>query len=159
MNPVLRMLQAKIDRLPGPTAAPFTHWLQGVIRRAEEGAVTVEFLVRDQMTNPAGLLHGGVQAAMIDEVIGMTVASLGSDTFFVSVNLAIDHLGQARAGDTVCAAGRIHRAGGKVINAGCELTDLTGRLIARGSSNLLKTSMVPDYVTRLQAREREAADD
>ena len=159
MNPVLRMLQARIGRPPSPRAAPFTRWLQGVIRGVEEGAVSVEFLVRDDMTNPAGLLHGGVQAAMIDEVIGMTVASLGADTFFVSVNLAIDHLGQARAGDTVRAAGRIHRAGRKVINAGCDLMDPTGRLIARGSSNLLKTTMVPDYITRLQAREREATDE
>lgn len=105
------------------------------------------------MANPAGLLHGGVQAAMIDETIGMAVASLGPDTFYVSVNLAIDHLGYAKTGDTLLAAGHIRRAGNRIVKAVCELSDRTGRIIACGTSNLLKTKMVPDYIQRLQARE------
>jgi acyl-coenzyme A thioesterase 13 len=159
MNRVLRSFQAKIGATPGPRAAPFSRWLQGVIRGAEEGSVTVELVVREEMTNPAGLLHGGVQAAMIDEVIGMAVASLGSDTFYVSLNLSVDHLGYAKAGDVIRAIARIHRAGRRIINAGCELSNQAGQLIARGSSNLLKTEMVPSYIQRLQEREQRISDD
>ena len=103
----------------------------------------MEFTVRPEMANPAGLLHGGMQCAMIDEVIGMTAATLGRDGFYVSLDLHVDYLEKAKVGDQVTAKSRILRKGQQILHAQCDLFDAGGKLISRGSSNLFKSSLTP----------------
>jgi acyl-coenzyme A thioesterase 13 len=119
----------------------FTRWLGAVIRDAKEGEFTVEFVVRPEMTNPLGMLHGGMHAAIIDDVIGMTVFALGNESHFISVNLSVDFLGRAKIGDKVTAKSRVVRRGKQVINITCELFDEKGSIISRGTSNMLKTNV------------------
>lgn len=140
-NPALAYFLERIDKEPDASAPPFTQWLRGVIREVGDGTIAMEFTVRREMLNPAGLLHGGVQNAMIDDVMGMTVASLGSETIFVSINLSVDHLGMAREGDRVTARSRIVRRGKTLVNIECDLTDAEGRLISRGTANYFKTNL------------------
>lgn len=66
----------------------------------------IDYLIREEMTNPAGRLHGGIQCAMLDDVIGLAAYTLGRDGFHLSVNLATDYLGRADAGEVVRAEGR-----------------------------------------------------
>lgn len=118
-------------------------WLRGVLRGAEEGHLTVEYIVRPEMTNPVGTLHGGVIATMLDDVMGMTVMSLGRSHFFASINLHVDYLAAARPGDRLIAQGRIIRAGKNVVNAEGILSDSHGKLIARASANLGRVEAMP----------------
>ncbi len=141
MNPVVRFLKPYIGRRDRPYDPPFTRWLDGVLTEVEEGEVTMEFMVREEMANPVGLLHGGVENAIIDDAIGIAVLTLGQRTFFMSVNLAVDYLGRAEVGETVIARARVLRRGRRVLNAQCELVNGDGAVIARGTSNLVRSKL------------------
>ena len=71
---------------------PFTKWLNGQILKADRGDIQVKFRVRPEMANPTGLLHGGMQSAMMDDVIGMACATLGYEGFLLSINLHVSYL-------------------------------------------------------------------
>ena len=141
MNPALAYLQAHVGRkLSEGSPSPTGRWLDGTLLAAEPGSLTVQFTVREEMCNPARILHGGIAATMLDDVVGMTVFSLGLDVFFTSVNLAVDFLYAAPLGSTVVAKSEIVRQGKKIIHAECRLTDEAGRLVAKAASNLVGTS-------------------
>ncbi len=114
-------------------------WLNGKLIAVEEGSLTVEFVVREEMLNPGQILHGGIATTMMDDVMGMTVFSLGRTDFYVTINIALDFLRPARLGNTIIAKSRVVRAGDSVINIECELNHTDGKLIARCISNMVKT--------------------
>src|SRR3954453_4754535 len=47
--------------------------------RAEDGRATVRFEATDEHLNPAGTLHGGVLATLVDTAMGLAVRSTTSD--------------------------------------------------------------------------------
>jgi uncharacterized protein (TIGR00369 family) len=144
INPIVQVFRASIGKkLEG--APPFTSWLDGRIVSCDAGEIEMTFKVRPEMANPTGLLHGGVQAAIIDDLIGMTSATLGEEGFMLSIDLHVNFLGKVPVGETIKARARILRSGKRIAHAVCELLDERGNLVARGDSNLVKTSFVPDY--------------
>ncbi|PLK46317.1 MULTISPECIES: PaaI family thioesterase [Emticicia] len=116
-------------------------WLNGKLISIEEGSVTVEFVVRDDMTNPAKILHGGTAAAMMDEIMGMTVFMLGRENFYTTVNLNADYLLPAKIGDTLLVKSKIIRAGKTVINIECQILNTDHKIVAKCSSNMVVTSV------------------
>lgn len=140
MNHVVQYFKSRIGKEVISEPPSFTEWLRGVLKEVKEGELTLEFLVRPEMANPVGFLHGGIQNAIIDDVIGMAVATLGDKTFFVSLNMYVDYLGKAKVGDSIIAKAAITRKGNQIINAQCELFDIKGDIISRGTSNLLKST-------------------
>ncbi len=126
-------------------APPFTEWLDGRIVSCDVGEIEMTFQVRPEMSNPTGLMHGGVQAAVIDDLIGMTTATLGEGGFMLSIDLHVNFLGKIPVGQTVKGRARIVRSGRRITHAVCELLDEQGNIVSRGDSNLLKTEHVPDY--------------
>jgi uncharacterized protein (TIGR00369 family) len=126
-------------------APPFTEWLDGRIVSCDVGEIEMTFQVRPEMSNPTGLMHGGVQAAIIDDLIGMTTATLGEEGFMLSIDLHVNFLGKIRVGQTVKGRARIVRSGRRITHAVCELLDEQGNIVSRGDSNLVKTEHVPDY--------------
>lgn len=87
-NEKLALLQASIGKEFSDSPSPLGRWLQGVVRAAEKGTIMMEFIVRDEMTNSVGFMHGGAIAAVIDDMIGATILSLGRTKFYTSVNLS-----------------------------------------------------------------------
>jgi uncharacterized protein (TIGR00369 family) len=140
-NPTLQWMQARIGQELTDSPSPLSRWLRGTLVRAEEGELAVRFTVREEMTNPMGVLHGGMVSAIIDDVIGVTVFSLHHAFFYTTVNLNIDFLSSARAGSTVTAQSRIVRQGRNIIHAECQLLGEEGKLLAKGASNLLVTQI------------------
>ena len=126
-------------------APPFTEWLDGRIVSCDVGEIEMTFQVRPEMSNPTGLMHGGVQAAIIDDLIGMTTATLGKEGFMLSIDLHVNFLGKIHVGQTVKGRARIVRSGRRITHAVCELLDEQGNIVSRGDSNLVKTDHVPDY--------------
>ncbi|MGQ9897932.1 MAG: PaaI family thioesterase [Acidobacteriota bacterium] len=121
--------------------SPLARWMGGTLTCAEPGKTTFVFTVREEMTNPVGILHGGAAAAIIDEVIGATVhGTLETEFFYTSVNLSIDFLASVPVGATITATTQVVRQGKTIINAACRLHDADGKLLAQASSNLLRTS-------------------
>ena len=143
-NPMVELFRSAIGRkLEG--APPFTAWLDGRIVSAEVGAVEISFVVRPEMANPTGLLHGGVQAAIMDDVIGMTAATLGEKGFMLSIDLHANFLGRVRVGQAITARARFIRNGRRIAHAVCEIVDSEDRVVARADANLIKTGFEPDY--------------
>ena len=144
MNAVIRFLQSRIGKKPASFMPPVTRWLDGTLKEVKKGSITAEFVVWPEMANPVGFMHGGLQNAIIDDVIGMTAATLGKGPFCLSVNLYVDYLGKASVGDLITARSTILRKGKQMLNVQCELLDVNGGIIARGISNLVR-SKIPAY--------------
>ena len=144
INPIVQVFRASIGKkLEG--APPFTEWLDGRIVSCDAGEIEMTYRVRPEMSNPTGLLHGGMQAAVIDDLIGMTAATLGEDGFMLSIDLHVNFLGKIPVGQTIKARAKIVRSGRRIAHAVCEILDEQGNIVSRGDSNLVKTEYVPDY--------------
>ena len=99
--------------------------------------MSIRFKVRPDMTNPHGMLHGGVISGMLDDVIGTTVASLNKGQPFVSINLSVDFVQAARLSDEVVARAKVIRNGRTVVYLQAELLNNFGKLLATATSNLV----------------------
>lgn len=135
----MELLRAAINKPGHHSPSPFMNWLNPVAREIEYGSLTFEYTIRPEMTNPAGLLHGGVIAGIIDDLIGATVFSLEKTGHYVTVNLAVDYFSMVQEEDLVIAKSRLIKAGRKIINVECELWNpAKNRLVAKGHSNLMR---------------------
>jgi uncharacterized protein (TIGR00369 family) len=129
---------------------PFTKWLNGKINKAKYGEIEIIFEIRPEMANPTGLLHGGMQCAVMDDTIGMMTATLGYEGFPISIDFHVDFLGKVKVGEEVRVVGKMIRKGRNIIHAIAEIYDLNGSLISTGNSNLLKTHFKPDYIKKAE---------
>ncbi len=137
-NPILEWMQENLGKTMSEAPTPVGRWLNGVLREAREGELVGDFTVRPEMTNPVGILHGGMIAAIMDDFIGATIFSLGRDGFYTTIDLSVDYFASANEGDVVTAKTRLVKAGQRVIHGECDLFNAEGRLLARGRTNLLR---------------------
>ena len=121
--------------------SPAGNWLEVVLEHAEKGAVSLSMIIRPEMTNPYGNIHGGMMGALIDETIGWAVVSLDATHHYTSLNLNVDFLYAASQGARIIAAAKVIRHGKKIVHAECHVTNESGQLLAKASSNLVVTSM------------------
>lgn len=127
---------------------PFTKFLNGKLIKADYGEIELVFEIRPEMANPTGLLHGGMQCALMDDTIGMMTATLGYEGFPISIDFHVDYLGKVKVGEKVRVIGKTIREGKNIIHAIAEIYDMEGNLISIGNSNLLKTHFIPDYIKK-----------
>lgn len=78
---------------------------------ADDGSVSATFAFPTHMEGPAGLVHGGALAAILDEAV--TVASFVNDRGGLTVNLNIDYKASVPLSTQVTATGRIDRTDGR----------------------------------------------
>lgn len=140
-NSRLVFLKSFIGKNLTQSLSPVGAWLNGKLLSIQEGRMEVEFIVRKDMCNPMDVLHGGIAATILDDVLGTVVYALGRDFAYTSVNLNCDFLNPASLGDVIIATGVIIRAGKNVIHAEGKVLDSTGRIIAKCASNLIQTSL------------------
>jgi uncharacterized protein (TIGR00369 family) len=139
INKALISIQAGIDKEFSNSPSPFTLWLKPIIRSAESGALIFEYCIRKEMTNPMQVLHGGVTAGIMDDIIGATVFSMNLRHSYTTINNCIDYFASAREGDIIEARTSVIKRGKQIINLQCELWLLSkNRLIARGYSNMIR---------------------
>lgn len=116
----------------------FMNWLKPTVIIAEKGHLKCSYIIREEMTNPMLILHGGVTAGIIDDLIGATIYTLGLNIHYTTVNNSIDYFAPAKEGDIIVAETTIIKQGRKIINVQCDVTlPSKNRLIARGTSNML----------------------
>lgn len=123
--------------------SPFGKWLNGKLLEAEEGKLKLSFTVRKEFTNPLGIIHGGVLAGIIDESIGMTSYSLGLQDVFVALNLNVDFLRPAFLGEELFVSSEVIRSGKTLLHLDCVILNKKGKIIAKASSNMVKTAVIP----------------
>ncbi len=143
-NPILEMMQAIVGTVPGDNLpTPVGRWLKGKLVKAELGNVAFEYTIREDWGNPAGFLHGGMFATLIDDTMGATTFSLGGQQFHSTVNLNIDYLSSVKVGDALRIEAKVERAGKRLINLSCE-AHVGDKLVARASSNQIVINLTPE---------------
>jgi len=141
INPRLEFFRARIGQDMSGSISPFGRWLNGTIRDVDYGRLVADFTIREEMTNPAGVLHGGAGAAILDDLIGAMVYSLGREYAYTSVNLTIDFLHAARLGELVTVTAEVIREGKNIIHCEGRIVASTGKIIAKCATNLIQTTI------------------
>lgn len=136
-NPIRQHFKDQIGKEVAATPPGFSKWLQPKILEVLDDSLTIEVKVRPEMCNPTGTLHGGIHSAILDEVIGMTVAAMGNETHFVSLNMTTDYLRAARAGESVQAKSQVIRKGRTAIHIIAQLTNAEGKELSRATQNMV----------------------
>jgi acyl-coenzyme A thioesterase 13 len=140
-NPIFEIFKNHIGKqFSENSPSPVSKWLNGTLVEVEHGSLTVEFIVTKEMCNPAHILHGGIAATMLDDIIGMTIFSMGHTVFYSTVNLSVDYLFSAKIGEKLRVKSKIIRVGKKIAHAEGEIRNEDGHYIAKCSTNLVATS-------------------
>jgi acyl-coenzyme A thioesterase 13 len=139
MHPILKKLKSIEGSVFSHTKSKAGKWLNYSLLQAHDGEVEVSLLVREDMTNPNGQLHGGMIGMICDELCGLAFYTKGMPTFYTTVNLSIDYLYAAPVDSVVIAKARVVRAGKKIANTECSLYNEEGVLLAHATSNLVNT--------------------
>jgi len=80
-------------------------------RTAEDGTATLELDATDQHLNPAGTVHGGLLATLVDTAMGQAIRSrTGEDDVPATSQLTVTYLRPGRPGRLV-ATGRVSKQG------------------------------------------------
>lgn len=142
INKNLKLLQDNIgENLTNKAPAPVSRWLGGTLVEAQEGYVRLDFTVREDMTNAAKILHGGIMSTMIDEVMGFAIFTLDLDYFFPTVNLTVDFMSATHIGDTVQLRSSITKKGRTMVYIEATAHNQEGKLLAKGSSHVAKSQI------------------
>lgn len=140
-NPRLEYFKSMVGQNMSESISPLGAWLNGTLKEVEFGQTTIEFVVRKDMTNPMGVLHGGAAAAILDDVVGMMVFGLGREFGYTTINLNCDFLNPAFIDETISATAQVIRAGKNIINCEAKITNKDGKIIAKCTTNMGITSV------------------
>ena len=121
--------------------SPAGNWLGITLDHIDKGEAVLNIMVRHEMTNPYGNIHGGMMSLVIDEAIGWAIVSLDTEHHYTSLTLNVDFLYAIKEGERLLAKSKVMRVGKKIINVECHVYDLDGKILARGNSNLIVTGM------------------
>lgn len=136
---ILAILKTMVGQEVSQSPSPFMNWLKPTVISAEHGRLRCSYLVRYDMSNPYGILHGGVTAALIDDLIGATVVAMGLANRYTTINNTIDYFSSAKVGSTIVAETRVVKQGKSIINLECEVFfEENRKLLAKGQSNMLR---------------------
>jgi uncharacterized protein (TIGR00369 family) len=93
--------------------------------------------------NPMGTLHGGIYCDLADAAMGYAyAATLAEGETFTTVELKINFFRPVRQGKLTAEA-RVVKAGSTLGYVECDVTDQTGRLVARAASTCMKLREAP----------------
>lgn len=139
---IIETIREKIGQINQTSPSPYTNWLQPVAKAAEYGSLTFEYTVRKEMINPVKILHGGVVAGIMDDLMGATVYSMELQGQYVTVNLDVSFFSIVKLGDVILAKTKMIKQGRKIINMECEVW-YSGKekLIAKGAANLMRVDL------------------
>jgi uncharacterized protein (TIGR00369 family) len=116
-------------RVAPPPAAILLGWELVAVDPAA-GTIEVAFTATDQFLNPAGVIQGGLLAAMLDDTLGPAlVATLGPGQFAPTTDLHVQFLRPAHPG-RLTGRGRVVRRGQEVAFLAGELLDDSGQVVA-----------------------------
>ncbi len=123
----------------GGAGAGITHLLGMTTVALEPGHVAFAVVTRQEMCNPAGTVHGGIAATMLDSAASCAVHStLLAGERYMTVDLQIHYTRAIRPdhGEIVATGEVVHR-GSRLATAEGRLVDSEGKLLAHGTVTCL----------------------
>ena len=115
---------------------PFLTLLGTELEDWSDGHVRVGLPLRPELLNRSGVVHGGVLAALLDHVgglSGMYCTVPGNRRYGMTISLTTNYLRQSRSGRLTAVGARIS-GGRKIFYARSEVMTETGEVLAAGSS-------------------------
>ena len=113
------------------------------VDKAEPGRTVWRMRADERFANPAGIVQGGFLGAMADSAMGSATvtfaAAAGRRVFASNVEMKTSFLAAARVGSVLECTASVVSGGSRVAFAEGEVTDDTGRVVARASSTYLFT--------------------
>ena len=109
------------------------------VTEAERGRVVIALIPTDAHLNPAGTVHGGLTATLLDSCMGLAVQStLDKGTAQTTLEFKISLLRPIMPETgPILAEGRILNCGRRIGTAEGRVTDERGRLLAHGTTTCL----------------------
>ena len=130
-------------RVAPPPAGTLLGW-ELVTVDPDAGTIEVAFTATDQFLNPAGVIQGGLLAAMLDDTLGPAlVATLGPGQFAPTTDLHVQFLRPARPG-RLTGRGRVVRRGRDIAFMAGELLDDSGQVVAAATATAVIRAVGPD---------------
>jgi len=104
----------------------------------EPGEVTAEYTVSEQYQGYPGIVHGGIVAAMLDEVTGRALMGPGdSPRFMYTARLEIHYRRNVPVGKKLRLVGRAGKRRNRSATATGEIYDVCGTLLAEAEAVLV----------------------
>lgn len=139
MGSIPNIINQFIGKDSKESVSPVMRWLNPIWLGASDKGLTFKYIIRKEMTNPYGTLHGGISALIIDDAIGATTMIYLPDYQCVTVNNIIDYKSSAIEGDTLIAETMLLENESKIIKLQCEIWNAERtKLVAKGISKMLK---------------------
>jgi uncharacterized protein (TIGR00369 family) len=108
---------------------PFNTLLGVRLSRVHRDGVTIECALRHELTNSAGVAHGGVAAAMADVAVGMAInRHFGGKREITTVEMKINYFRPVSEGH-IFARAHLLRLGSTLAIGSVDLTDTKRNLI------------------------------
>ena len=139
MSTPLEYFKSQIGKKLDKTPSAAGNWLAGKLIEISEKHIKVQYEVREELCNPAKILHGGVASLMLDDAIGIANFAAGSEFLMTSVNLNVDFLSSALIGDVLELEAKLVRSGSNLNHWEAVIKKESGKIVAKASSNMIKT--------------------
>ena len=119
-------------------AAPFASTLEMRPEEIGDGRIVFGMNLREWMVNPAGVIHGGITATMLDSVLTLAVTTkLPRGKLCTTIDLIVHFVRPLfPTGERVRAEGVALHVGSTIATAEARLRDERDRLIAHATTSL-----------------------
>jgi uncharacterized protein (TIGR00369 family) len=109
---------------------------------AEGGMVRAAYNASETLTNRFGAIHGGMTAAMLDDVISLAAGlKVEWGEITPTLEMKVSYIAQAKPGTRLLAEARTIRRGATVIFLEADLKDEAGKLLATASATVTIAQM------------------
>jgi uncharacterized protein (TIGR00369 family) len=117
------------------------------VDKSQPGRTVWKMLADERFANPAGTVQGGFLSAFADSAMGSATVTFAkarqTRVFSANVEMKTSFMAPARVGEVLLCAAQVVSAGSRVAFVEAEVTDSTGRVVARSSSTYLLTPRDP----------------
>ena len=120
------------------SADAFSHWMGLEILSVGEGTCRLKFVVKPEMLNGFGIIHGGAIFAASDSAFAFACNSHGR--IAVALDVSITFTKSAKAGDTLIVDAQELHLGNKTSLYEIKTTNAAGELVALFKGTAYRTS-------------------
>ena len=111
------------------------------VDKSEPGRTVWRMAADERFTNPAGIVQGGFIAAMCDSAMGAATVTWSEGRKVLSANaeMKVSFLAAVAPGGQLTCTSKVVSGGRRVAFVEAEVTDETGKLLAKASSTYILT--------------------
>lgn len=116
--------------------SPVTKWLNPKLISINHMKMECEFEVRPDMADAINLLHGGIRAAMLSDILGIFANCQGDKLLAITTSMNIDFIGRSYVGEKVRVLAEIVNKGSSLIYMSGMIFNERKQIVAKGSTSL-----------------------